>query len=110
MGVTSAYVLGLIVVFVVGAGVTFVVMDFVVLPLAKRIRKRRGPTSYWDEQTPYNLTEKNIERIAWVGGGITLALAVLLIFSVPKETAFVILCVLGVIGILAGLLSFELFK
>jgi hypothetical protein len=93
--VAPAVVFGAVVVFLVGFGMTVLVL-FVIA------ETRKGGSS---KQRGY-LTEKNITRIATVVGVMAVALVVVLLLVVPKESARKIWLGLTIIGVVFGLLTF----
>jgi hypothetical protein len=103
MFVTSAVGLGFLAVFLAGAGVTWAVLE----QIAKR--GKRNPVSYWnapDVVEPPCLTEKDIESISLVGGGLSVALVIGSFFVMPREWFAVVWGALSVLGILCGLFTF----
>lgn len=103
MIVMPAVGLGALVVFLVGFGVTYEVLELI----AKR--KKTNPALYWDTTKriePSYLTEKKQEKIALVGGGLTLVLMILSLLVIPQAAAIAIWQVLTVLGILFGLFTF----
>ena len=111
MFVTAAWFLGLTAVFLVAAGLSIVILRYGVLPLAYRLKKRSPPTSYREDMhPPLKLTEDNIEKIAIAVGIIAALLALALMFLVPQKTAFRIMGILSVIGVITGILSFAVNK
>lgn len=99
-----AVALGALVVFALGYILTEAV-------LRKNAKRRRGaPTLYRDTlkevPRPGDLTEKEIDTFAKLGGGVAVVLLVLSLFIVPREWATVIWAVLTVIGIAFGLFTF----
>jgi hypothetical protein len=103
MFVTSAVGLGFLVVFLVGAGVTWAVLE----QIAKRGKRRS--VSYWgasDETEPQYLTEEDIESISLVGGGLSVALVIGSFFVMPREWFAAVWGALTVLGILCGLFTF----
>lgn len=103
MFVTSAVGLGFLVVFLAGAGLTWAVLE----QIAKRCK--RNPVSYWnasDAVEPPYLTEKDIESISMVGGGLSVALVIGSFLVMPREWFAVVWGALTVLGILCGLFTF----
>jgi len=82
MYVVPAVGLGLFVVFLVGAGVTYVVLEQITK------RKKANPSLYWDplrKVEPDYLTEDKIGEISLVAGGFTVVLMILSLFVIPRE-------------------------
>jgi len=104
--VVPAVGLGLLFVFFVGAGVTYVILE----QIAKK--KKGNPTLYWDTlkkvESDY-WTEGEKEKISLVGGGIAVVLVIILMIQAPKEWTTLIWYGLTAIGILVGISTFFLF-
>ena len=113
--------LGLLFVFLIGAGITYVIADFIVPILwTKLTKKPRVPTRFWNSktrsfETRYELPrktkrqEKTIDTIATVGG-IVAVLGVFW-FMIAADDDRIILITVGVLtllGFVVGALSFAL--
>lgn len=100
-----AVVLGLIFVFLVGAGIALIILELI------SKTKKKNPTIYRDTLKPVEpdyLSEKDKNTIAVIGGGVAVILVFVLMFIVPKW-AIAIYYGLVAIGILVGISTFFLF-
>jgi hypothetical protein len=102
MIVMPAVGLGILVVFLVGAGVTYVALEQV----ARRTKANPALAGTWRQGKPGYLTEGRMEKLALLGGGLAVVLLILSLLVIPKEWALVIWIVLTALGILFGLLTF----
>jgi hypothetical protein len=102
MVVMPAVGLGVLVVFLVGAGVTYVALEQV----ARRRKKTLAPLGTSRQAEPAYLTEGTMEKLALAGGGLAVVLLLLSLLVIPQEWALVIWIVLTGLGVLFGLLTF----
>lgn len=105
MSIVPAAGLGLLVVFLIGAGLTYFILDGVVK------RRKRHQTLYKStlrELNPGFLTENRIEKLSLVGGGITVVSFFILLALLPLKNAILVEIALVVAGIVFGLGTFYL--
>jgi hypothetical protein len=104
--IVPAWFLGLVVVFFAGTGVTLAILS-----LIARAGKSK-PAFYRDARNrvePRFLTERRIEQMSLVGGGIAVVVVFVLLIKLPRERTILIWCGLIALGILVSLSSIVLF-
>lgn len=105
MSVVPAAGLGLLVVFLLGTGLTYFILDIIVK------RRKRQQTLYREtlrEVRPGFLTESRIERLSMVGGGIAVVILIILLALLPLKSAILIEVGLVVVGFIFGMGTFIL--
>lgn len=105
MAFTPAIALGFLVVFLVGAWVTFLILD--------QVQKRKKPetiTFFGVTGRKYTSEDRMREdrnyKITIGGGILAVVLMLVLLFSIPQQTAYLVMGILTVVGILFGISTF----
>lgn len=107
MVIAPALVFGLLVVFLVAAGLTFFVLGHISEKRKGNLTfylntMKRVETSYW--------TESRIEKAAFVVGSIAVLLVIVLMIVIPVEWRAWLWYGLTAIGIIFGFATFVLFR
>jgi hypothetical protein len=106
VSIVPAAGLGLLVVFLIGAGLTYFILDGI------EKKRKRHQTLYKNtlrEVSPGFLTENRIEKLSLAGGGISVVLFFILLALLPLKNAILVEIGLVVAGIVFGLGTFYLF-
>lgn len=107
MAIAPAVGLGFLVVFLVGAGTTYLVVNRINAGNTKDHMAHMGAMQRyeWESQV-----EKRTERLAIAGGIMAVILLILSFFILPREWFYGVWIVLTLVGVIFGILTFFIFK